>query len=248
MCLTCVKKDQLKSQTLDEFINQEMRSRYFHPRWIKAMQDSGYAGATAILDRMNNMWGWEVMTPEAIRDDQWQEFFEVYVEDKYQMDMREFFEDHNATSLAQIIERMLEAVRKGYWDADEATIKKMVETYSELATQFDVATDNTKFNEYMDATAIGFGMMPLSRALTETLAKPQPPASQAASQQTEQVSGKKLEEQAKSEPVETDYSTLYWLLAIFLIGIVSHFARPTKKLVWLKPDADKQKPVLDKAA
>jgi len=42
------KKDQLKSQTLDEFVNQEMRSRYFHPRWIKAMQDSGYAGATAI--------------------------------------------------------------------------------------------------------------------------------------------------------------------------------------------------------
>ncbi|RHW75381.1 hypothetical protein D1094_13340 [Colwellia sp. RSH04] len=51
------KKDQLKSQTLDEFVNQKMRSRYFHPRWIKAMQDSGYAGATAILDRMNNMWG-----------------------------------------------------------------------------------------------------------------------------------------------------------------------------------------------
>ena len=69
------KKDQVKMQTLDEFVNQEMRSRYFHPRWIKAMQDSGYAGATAILDRMNNMWGWEVMTPEAIRDDQWQEFF-----------------------------------------------------------------------------------------------------------------------------------------------------------------------------
>ena len=118
------KKDQIKTQTLAEFVNQEMRSRYFHPRWIKAMQDSGYAGATAILDRMNNMWGWEVMTPEAIRDDQWQEFFEVYVEDKYQMDMREFFEQHNAESLAQIIERMLEAVRKGYWQADEETIKR----------------------------------------------------------------------------------------------------------------------------
>ena len=243
------KKDQLKVQTLAEFVNQEMRSRYFHPRWIKAMQDSGYAGATVILDRMNNMWGWEVMTPEAIRDDQWQEFFEVYVEDKYQMDMREFFEEHNATSLAQIIERMLEAVRKGYWDADEATIKKMVETYSELATQFDVVTDNVKFNEYMDTAAVGFGMMPLSEALAQALAQPQvPPPAEAASQPTEQVSGQKLEEQAKSEPVETDYSTLYWLLAIFFIGLVSHFARPTKKVVWLKPNTDNAKSVLDKAA
>jgi len=90
------------------------------------------------------------MTPEAIRDDQWQEFFEVYVEDKYQMDMREFFEQHNAESLAQIIERMLEAVRKGYWQADQETIKKMVETYTEIASEFDVATDNEKFKEYMD--------------------------------------------------------------------------------------------------
>jgi len=243
------KKDQLKSQTLDEFINQEMRSRYFHPRWIKAMQDSGYAGTTAILDRMNNMWGWEVMTPEAIRDDQWQEFFEVYVEDKYQMDMRDFFEEHNAESLAQIIERMLEAVRKGYWDADEATIKKMVETYSELATQFDVATDNVKFNEYMDTAAVGFGMMPLSEALAQALAQPQvPPPAEAASQATEQVSGQKLEERAKSEPVETDYSTLYWLFAIFFIGLVSHFARPTKKVVWVKPENESKKSVLNKAA
>ena len=219
------KKDQIKTQTLAEFVNQEMRSRYFHPRWIKAMQDSGYAGATAILDRMNNMWGWEVMTPEAIRDDQWQEFFEVYVEDKYQMDMREFFEQHNAESLAQIIERMLEAVRKGYWQADEETIKKMVETYTEIAAEFDVATDNEKFNEYMDATAAGFGLTPLSQALAEALAQPAPPAAP----QTQQVSGQKLEEQAKAEPIETDYTALYWLALIFLIGAAREwFQRPLK--------------------
>ena len=221
------KKDQLKTQTLDEFVNQEMRSRYFHPRWIKAMQDSGYAGATAILDRMNNMWGWEVMTPEAVRDDQWQEFFEVYVEDKYQMDMREFFEQHNAESLAQIIERMLEAVRKGYWQADEQTIKKMVETYTEIASEFDVVTDNEKFNEYMDTNATGFGLMPLSQALAQALASPQVAS---LTQQAQQVTGQELQEQAKSEPFETDYSILYWLAAIFLFGASSELVIAKRKV------------------
>jgi len=223
------RKDNLKAQTLNEFVNQEMRSRYFHPRWIKAMQDSGYPGATAILDRMNNMWGWEVMTPEAVRDDQWQEFFEVYVEDKYQMDMREFFEQHNAESLAQIIERMLEAVRKGYWQADEQTVKKMMETYTELAAQHDVATDNEKFNEYMDVAAAGFGLTPLSQALAQALAQPQPVAPPAQAQQSEQVSGQKLEEQAKAEPIETDYTPLYWLALIVLFGGLSQWfeRRPT---------------------
>ena len=221
------KKDQLKTQTLEEFVNQEMRSRYFHPRWIKAMQDSGYAGATAILDRMNNMWGWEVMTPEAIRDDQWQEFFDVYVEDKYQMDMREFFEHANPESLAQIIERMLEAVRKGYWQADEQTIQKMIETYTEIAAEFDVETDNKKFNEYMDAMAVGFGLTPLSQALAKSQAKPSIVKAQ-------QVTGQKLEEQAETQAIETDYSAVYWLLAIFGIGFVSNYLRKPQKIIWQK--------------
>lgn len=234
------KKDQLKTQTLDEFVNQEMRSRYFHPRWIKAMQDSGYAGATAILDRMNNMWGWEVMTPEAIRDDQWQEFFEVYVNDKYDMQMREFFEQHNAESLAQIIERMLEAVRKGYWQADEQTIKKMVETYTELAATFDVATDNDKFVEYVDNAATGFGLMPLSSALAQVNANIAPqPANQVANQQpVEQVTGQKLEQQAQSQTVDTDYRTIYGLLILLLLGFLSHLVPSllTKKKLLIKDE------------
>jgi cobaltochelatase CobN len=221
------KKDQLKAQTLEEFVNQEMRSRYFHPRWIQAMQDSGYAGATAILDRMNNMWGWEVMVPEAIRDDQWQEFFEVYVEDKYQMNMDAFFKEHNAEALAQIIERMVEAIRKGYWQTDDKTKKKLVETYTELAATYDVATDNKKFSDFVDQQAQGFGLTPLSVALAQMTAQ-KAQAATPAQTQTEQISGQKLEEQNKTQVIETDYTPMYWLMFIFLIGGLSNM-RPPKR-------------------
>ncbi|MFC6631968.1 cobaltochelatase subunit CobN [Microbulbifer taiwanensis] len=212
------RKDNIKAQTLDEFVNQEMRSRYFHPRWIQAMQESGYAGATAILDRVNNMWGWEVMTPEAIRDDQWQEMFEVYVDDKYQMAMREFFEEHNAEALAQMLERMLEAVRKGYWEADAETLKKMVETYAELAQEFDVATDNEKFKDFVSEQALGFGLAPLVSGQV-------PDNVSAAAAPTQQVSGQKLEQVEK--PPRDDNSQIYlWLLllGIVLAGFASNWA------------------------
>ncbi len=209
------RKGQEKIQTLDQFISNEMRSRYFHPRWIKAMQDSGYAGATAILDRMNNMWGWEVMTPEAVRDDQWQEFFEVYVDDKYQMQMREFFEQHNAEALAQIIERMLEAVRKGYWQADPTTLKKMLETYTDIANLHDVVTDNKTFTEYVQQQNVGFGLAPL------VAGQAMPEVASLKAVNTEQVSGQKLEEVEQGEPAETD-NTLWWLIAsIFFAGMLS---------------------------
>jgi cobaltochelatase CobN len=211
------RKDNIKTQTLGEFVNQEMRSRYFHPRWIEAMQESGYAGATAILDRVNNMWGWEVMTPETIRDDQWQEMFEVYVEDKYQMDMREFFEEHNAEALAQMLERMLEAVRKGYWPADAETLRKMVETYTELANQHDVATDNEKFSDFVNQQALGFGLAPLVSGQTVDNVAASAPAS-------EQVSGQKLEE-VKEPAAQDKPRDFLWLLllAIVITGFISVF-------------------------
>ncbi len=211
------RKDNIKTQTLGEFVNQEMRSRYFHPRWIEAMQESGYAGATAILDRVNNMWGWEVMTPETIRDDQWQEMFEVYVEDKYQMDMREFFEEHNAEALAQMLERMLEAVRKGYWPADAETLKKMVETYIELANQHDIATDNEKFTDFIGEQALGFGLAPLVNGQVVG----SPAASTVAPQQ---VSGQKLEQVEKPSAQEKSQKFLWLiLLGILLAGCFSVF-------------------------
>ena len=213
------RKGQEKIQTLDQFISNEMRSRYFHPRWIKAMQDSGYAGATAILDRMNNMWGWEVMTPDAVRDDQWQEFFEVYVDDKYDMQMREFFEQHNAEALAQIIERMLEAVRKGYWQADAETLKKMLETYTEIANQHDVVTDNEPFTEFVKEQNAGFGLAPLVPGQAA------PELANSVSSASQQVSGQKLEQVEQGKQTESDY-TLWWLLGgIFFTGMISPFIR-----------------------
>ena len=109
----------------------------------------------------------------------------------------------------------------------------------------------------MDVATVGFGMMPLSEALAEALTKVQPqaqvqPPSEASShaekQQSEQVSGQKLAEQAKSEPVETDYRIIYWLFAIFTLGLLSYFARPTKKQVWQRPIIEMEKVKLNKAA
>lgn len=214
------RKDNVKAQTMEAFLNQEMRSRYFHPRWIQAMQASGYAGATAILDRMNNMWGWEVMTPEAVRDDQWQEFFEVYVEDKYQLEMQQFFEEHNAEALAQILERMLEAVRKEYWNADEVTLKKMVEAYTDLANRYDVATDNTKFTSYVNSSAKGFGLEPII-----SLSDPVAPPEVASVQQKQQVAGQKLEQvQNSSHEFTPNYLLWFSILGVFLLGVFSPLA------------------------
>ena len=35
--------------------------------------------------QLANFWGWQVVDPNIVRDDQWQEFYEVYVQDKHDL-------------------------------------------------------------------------------------------------------------------------------------------------------------------
>jgi len=192
-----------KTENLKTFMAREMRTRAFHPRWIEEAQKEGYAGALQMLDRINNFWGWTVMSPESITDAQWQEFADIYVKDKYNMDMREFFEQANPTNLAQMIERMLEAERKDYWETDAETMKILVETYLDVARQHDVLSDNEAFNEYLTNQAQGYGLdlagVPMAQA---ALTGAQPEA----------VTGQELKQ---VEQTETDIMAQWQRFALF---------------------------------
>ena len=57
-----------------------------------------------------------------------------------------------------MIERMMEAERKEYWQTDAETLKTLTETYLDIAREHDVFSDNDKFNEYLETQAAGFGL------------------------------------------------------------------------------------------
>lgn len=214
-------RNNAKSETFSRFMAREVRNRSFHPRWIEEAQKEGYAGASMMLDRLNNFWGWTVMYPEGVTNAQWQEFAEVYVKDKYNMDMREFFENSNPTNLAQMIERMLEAERKDYWETDQETLKQLVETYLEIKRDHNVFSENEKFLENLEQQAQGFGLAPLLKSANAALE--QEFAEQAAATAAnEQVEGQKLEEvEQPSQEQEWDVQTMLFasiLLLAFLIG------------------------------
>ncbi len=165
-----------KAETAAEFLARELRTRQFHPGWIESLQREGYSGTTELLDSINNFWGWQVTAPDIARADQWQEFADVYVRDKYRLGLKDWFERANPAALAQMIERMLEAVRKDYWQADAATVRELAERYQELAAKHDVRTDNAKFSEFV-ARAAGYGLASPAAALPAAAAKPQLPPS-----------------------------------------------------------------------
>ncbi len=205
--------NKVKTETADIFLAKELRTRNFHPRWITEMMEEGYSGAVEMSARIDNFWGWQVMDPNIVRDDQWQSFFEVYIEDSLELDIDKFFEEVNPNAQARMLERMLEAVRKEYWQADETTIKKMIERYDEIVKEFDHYVDNEKLREFINQSATGFG-------LNLNIPAPQAASAEAPSSGAQQVEGQQLEkvEQNEMEETETPYD---WILII--AGLVMLF-------------------------
>jgi cobaltochelatase CobN len=214
-----------KNETAAAFIAKELRTRYYHPNWVKEMMDEGYSGALEILDVVNNFWGWNVMSPEAVRADQWQEMFEVYVEDKLELGVDEWFKEVQPAAIAQISERMLEAVRKGYWEASDETVQALVEKYLEIIENNDVYTPNEKFKTFLENKATGFGLdVSALQALNERQANPEVPESSASAEQSVKVEGVKLEKQPEQETEVEDDMMITWIsLAVLGLLIMGFF-------------------------
>ncbi|MDC7784700.1 cobaltochelatase subunit CobN [Rhodoplanes sp. TEM] len=199
-----------KNQSVAQFMSTELRSRNFHPRYVAALMNEGYAGANRMLEGVNNFWGWSVMDPGSVRADQWQEFHDVYVADKHALGLKDWFMKDHPAALAQISERMLEAVRKGYWDAPEEVVKRLVETHREIAESRDLLVENQKFADFVAAKAAGFGLLAAPPPETASDAAPETAAETPAT-----VTGMRLERQPEPEAPEGPKP---WVLYLTMLG------------------------------
>lgn len=139
-------------------IADELRSRYLNRDWIAAMQAEGYAGTVEMVKVANNVFGWQVTAPETIRPDQWQALYQTYVEDARDLGLDQWFRQHNPDARAQIMERMLEAIRKGYWDAAPDTRRALAEAFAQAAADPAMTAGHAQARAFVRATLAGFGL------------------------------------------------------------------------------------------
>jgi cobaltochelatase CobN len=140
--------------TMDKFIGTEFRSRYVNPTWIEGMKKEGYAGAGAMREFVEYLWGWDATVPELVDDAMWKETFDVYVQDKHNLGLKQFFDSKSPYAYQDMTARMVETVRKGYWKADADTQKKLLEEYVESvnkhgASGAETTTGNARLMKYV---------------------------------------------------------------------------------------------------
>lgn len=155
------KKDEVMVEDVAKTIGREMRTRYLNPQWIEGMKRDNYGGARQMADFAENLWGWQVTVRDAVDADKWEQVFEVYVEDKYGMDLTDFFNRHNPWAYQSMTARMLEAVRKGYWRPDEVVTRKLAAEYALNVVNKGVACcDHTCNNPMLNRMVVNIISLP----------------------------------------------------------------------------------------
>jgi cobaltochelatase CobN len=140
--------------SMDKFIGTEFRSRYMNPTWIEGMKKEGYAGAGEMRAFVEYLWGWNATVPELVDGAMWKETFDVYVEDQRHLGMKEFFEKSSPFAYQDMAARMVETIRKGYWDADPTTKQKLLSEYVDSVNQHgpsgaEFTSGNPRLSKYV---------------------------------------------------------------------------------------------------
>lgn len=121
---------QMKHEKLKYFLSKEMQTRYLNPTWINTMLNEGYSGGRFIRQVSSNLWGWQVTVPDAVDQNKWKNFFDVYVDDKYNLEIVNRFEQSGSLFAYQVmISRMYEAIRKEYWTPEEEVKEKLLSEF-----------------------------------------------------------------------------------------------------------------------
>ena len=149
-----INPEQSSVSSLHDVFSKELRSRYYNPQWMKGMMEQGYSGAREMDKFAEYLWGWEATVPDLVSESTWSEVQEIYVQDKYQMGLKEFFDDNNPWASQALTGRLIETARKDRWHPTDQVRRELVERYEQSVQDYGVTCchhtcGNLALQEYM---------------------------------------------------------------------------------------------------
>ncbi len=125
--------NEIKIRSLDEEGQKVYRAKVMNPKWIEEIKKHGYKGAEYFSKYVDHIFQWDA-TSDIIEDWMYQGIAEKYVFDER---MHEFFKTNNPYALMNIAERLLEAIQRGMWNADEETKERLRKLYLEMEAELE---------------------------------------------------------------------------------------------------------------
>lgn len=147
-------RNNMRMQELKEAIGVESRTTIFNPTYIKEKMKGEATAAAGFAEIVQNTYGWNVMKPAAVDDELWNEVYDVYVQDKFDLGVRNYFEQQNPAALQEMTAVMMETARKGMWKASAEQLATIAELHTELVEEYKpscsgAVCNNSKLREFI---------------------------------------------------------------------------------------------------
>lgn len=201
-------------------LQTEMRTRYFNPKWIKENMAHGYDGARNFMFLTDHLDLWDSTATNEVGSADWSEVKSVYVDDKFGLDMQQFFDTHNPFAHQMLLTNLLGAAQRGHWEASAEELalvaQKLVQSVSEHGPACEAnQCRNAQMTEFVGkALATLPDAAPLLEAYQAAIA--QATAGSAPAPGAQQVSGQIVEEVQR--PMAENFQPRAWVWA-WLTGI-----------------------------
>ena len=123
-----------KVRDLQDEARRVFRTRVVNPKWVSSMKRHGYKGAFELAATVDYMFGYDA-TAQVVEDWMYEGVTESYVLDP---ETRQFFQESNPWALKSVVERLLEAIQRGLWEAPPPDMQqKLEELYLELEADLE---------------------------------------------------------------------------------------------------------------
>ena len=124
---------EVKIRSLEETVRLETRAKTLNPKWYEGMLKHGFRGVAEIENHVSNTFGWSA-TADAVDDWIYSEVANTFLFDELMLGRLRDLNPHSAHSMVQ---RLLEAYGRGYWDVDDDTLEKLRDIARSLEDQLE---------------------------------------------------------------------------------------------------------------
>lgn len=144
----------MRMQDLKEAIGVESRATVLNPEYVKEVLAGGANSVANITEVVTNTYGWNVMKPEVIDKELWDQLYDMYIRDVNNLGVASAFEGKSPAALEEITAVMLETARKGMWKASPEQLSTLAQRHSELIAKYGpsgggMSADNKKLRAFI---------------------------------------------------------------------------------------------------
>ncbi|MEO0328202.1 MAG: magnesium chelatase subunit H [Pseudomonadota bacterium] len=122
-----------KVRTLGEQVNLETRTRSLNPKWFEGMLSHGAEGVRQIEAQVTNTFGWSATTGK-VSPWVYQKLSETYVLDET---MRQRLAELNPAASSRMVNRLIEASQRSFWEPDAETLNALQNASDELEDRLE---------------------------------------------------------------------------------------------------------------